>query len=846
VDPGKYLILCAHYDSRMSTLSDSTAAAPGADDNASGVSALLEIARVLRSIDTSYSIRFAAFSGEEQGLVGATAYAAWANAMGMQIPLLINLDMIGHPENPATPTIIVERDVGNDVSANDAASQAFAAQMTQAAADYTTIQTALGPIYSSDYMPFEHFGYVCIGAYDGADTAPFYHTANDTIDKVDMGFCTEVARMVAATVLGAAGKQIGAALVFDPDPITASGNTALGTASPGLDALRRAVSLQGLNPADAFGQYHLDGPHCRLMDIAAPAVAPPARADGVFVFQRADAGFKDVMAYHHIDGFRRYAATLGVGAIAPVPVEVDAHGGSSYYDPLNGDIVLAVSTGAAPADAEDAGMILHEYARAIQSTQNPGFTSTDGLGSGFGDVVPAVRHDAKHANWAATRGMTAPWAGSARRYDRPWKFDDASIVGESARGEIWASAVFEIYRNLGGDANWPGVRQLAADLTMKLHLAANAMVPASGATPTQAAQQIEAADSNLGGWRSLADGLHRKVIYDAFQRRNLAGYAPGAVDVYVDDGRDGGYQWLHNYWDTQDIWVKTGAYASAADQAAGGAADHIEPPVNSTAYLYARVKNRGASPAGSGPVTVRAFHCAPGIGLVWPDDWVEMDATQVTQPANILPGAGNGVVVGPFTWTPTEVGHECVLVIVECANDRALTQDLPASAHVEHSNLVPFDNNIAQRNLAPTAAKGKMLRGFYVRNPDAQVRTVALHFDADLPQGWRFATDLVNPKGLRLGPLERRWVELVVDQAKGAEVTRFDKPYTLTVTGTIEERVIGGMTFYVAPQSAFGEHSKPEPDAHPHHHPDLMCLDIPWRECDIEGDVEIKFHFRKQ
>ena len=85
-----------------------------------------------------------------------------------------------------------------------------------------------------------------------------------------------------------------------------------------------------------------------------------------------------------------------------------------------------------------------------------------------------------------------------------------------------------------------------------------------------------------------------------------------------------------------------------------------------------------------------------------------------------------------------------------------------------------------------------------------------------------------------------------MDQAKGAEVTRFDKPYTLTVTGTIEERVIGGMTFYVAPQSAFGEHSKPEPDAHPHHHPDLMCLDIPWRECDIEGDVEIKFHFRKK
>jgi zinc metalloprotease ZmpB len=283
---------------------------------------------------------------------------------------------------------------------------------------------------------------------------------------------------------------------------------------------------------------------------------------------------------------------------------------------------------------------------------------------------------------------------------------------------------------------------------------------------------------------------------------------------------------------------------NAAAQAAGGPADHIEPPVNSTAYLYVRVKNRGTNAAGSGPVTVRAFHCAPGIGLVWPDDWTEMDASQATQPSNILPGPGNGVVVGPFTWTPDEVGHECVLVIVECANDRAVTQDLPASAHVEHSNLVPFDNNIAQRNLAPTAPKGKMSRGFYVRNPDIEVRTIALHFDASLPDGWRFRTNLVSPEGLRLGPLERRWVEIVIDQAEGAEVTQFDRPYRLTVTGTIEDRVSGGMTFYVAPESAFGKPSKPEIEIH--RPEDLFCLNIPWRECEVEGELEIKLRFRKK
>jgi bacterial leucyl aminopeptidase len=207
VDPSQHLIICAHYDSRMSNLSDSTSAAPGADDNGSGVTALLEIARVLFAIDTTYSVRFAAFSGEEQGLIGSTAYASFANSTGMQIPLLINLDMIGHPEDPLNPSVVVERDMGNDVATNDAPSQAFATQMTQAAADYTTIKTSLGPIYSSDYMPFEHYGYVCIGVFDGADTAPFYHTSNDTLDKVDLGFCTEAIRMVLATVLTVAGQH---------------------------------------------------------------------------------------------------------------------------------------------------------------------------------------------------------------------------------------------------------------------------------------------------------------------------------------------------------------------------------------------------------------------------------------------------------------------------------------------------------------------------------------------------------------------------------------------------------------------------------------------------------------
>lgn len=95
--------------------------------------------------------------------------------------------------------------MGNDTPANDAASQAAASRMAVAAATYTSLLTQLGPIYDSDYMPFEHYGYACIGAFDGADSQPFYHSATDTPDKVNAGFHADVVRMVLASLAETAG-----------------------------------------------------------------------------------------------------------------------------------------------------------------------------------------------------------------------------------------------------------------------------------------------------------------------------------------------------------------------------------------------------------------------------------------------------------------------------------------------------------------------------------------------------------------------------------------------------------------------------------------------------------------
>ena len=74
---------------------------------------------------------------------------------------------------------------------------------------------------------FYFTGTILIKTKPFSDIYPFYHSSDDTIDKVDMGFLAEVIRLVLATVLTVAGKQVGASLVFDPNPITSSGNVTL-------------------------------------------------------------------------------------------------------------------------------------------------------------------------------------------------------------------------------------------------------------------------------------------------------------------------------------------------------------------------------------------------------------------------------------------------------------------------------------------------------------------------------------------------------------------------------------------------------------------------------------------
>ena len=95
-DPDRHVILTGDVDSRVSDIMDATSDSPGANDNATGVAATLEAARVLSRHPTDATLVFAALSGEEQGLQGGEILAAHAKARGWRIEAVINNDMIGN------------------------------------------------------------------------------------------------------------------------------------------------------------------------------------------------------------------------------------------------------------------------------------------------------------------------------------------------------------------------------------------------------------------------------------------------------------------------------------------------------------------------------------------------------------------------------------------------------------------------------------------------------------------------------------------------------------------------------------------------------------------------------
>ena len=125
-DPNRVIIIQGHLDSRVTDPLNFTSDAPGANDDASGVAAVMETARILSRRKFSATLVYAALSGEEQGLHGGRILADYAKKQGWDVLAVLNNDIVGNSHGMAATVDDRVRVFSEGVRSNESESIAAA------------------------------------------------------------------------------------------------------------------------------------------------------------------------------------------------------------------------------------------------------------------------------------------------------------------------------------------------------------------------------------------------------------------------------------------------------------------------------------------------------------------------------------------------------------------------------------------------------------------------------------------------------------------------------------------------------------------------------------------------
>ncbi len=192
--PDKVFLLIAHLDSYSQS---PYSLAPGADDNASGSAALLAIAEILRQYKFGCTLRYALFTGEEQGYYGSKAYAADPDPGYGIIQQVLNLDMLGYNYPNSAPTIELHTRYAN--SGDLAIAYLFKNAVSAYGIPLTPLVLQDGKSFS-DHSSFWAEGYPAIMAIeDWTDHTPYYHTTGDKLGTLNMSYYTNFTKAALAT-----------------------------------------------------------------------------------------------------------------------------------------------------------------------------------------------------------------------------------------------------------------------------------------------------------------------------------------------------------------------------------------------------------------------------------------------------------------------------------------------------------------------------------------------------------------------------------------------------------------------------------------------------------------------
>jgi hypothetical protein len=180
-------IICAHYDT--------VSAGPGADDDGSGTVAVIMAALIMSQYQFNHTIKFVAFSGEEQGLLGSGVYAATAASQGWNIVGVLNADMISYANT--------SRDGRNLCVYENTDSEwlyTFTNSVNTQYTDYIHLTIHHnGSIWGSDHNSFWDYGYDALFYFEWKET-PYYHTSGDTMAHINATYAVKNIRLILATL----------------------------------------------------------------------------------------------------------------------------------------------------------------------------------------------------------------------------------------------------------------------------------------------------------------------------------------------------------------------------------------------------------------------------------------------------------------------------------------------------------------------------------------------------------------------------------------------------------------------------------------------------------------------
>jgi bacterial leucyl aminopeptidase len=209
-EPGAGVIVVgAHYDSRIGNLEDGTGYAPGANDNGSGIAALIEIARIMSLSNHSHraTVIFIAFSAEEEGRLGSIAFVRdYIQKSNIPVTAVVNLDIIGSSTN--SDGSINDHQIrlfseGPDESASRQLARAVNFITYNYDCDLEVVIQEVDDRSGSygDHLSFSQAGYAAVRFTEMNEEPQRRHTERDTIDDVQAGYLVKATRTILTVVV---------------------------------------------------------------------------------------------------------------------------------------------------------------------------------------------------------------------------------------------------------------------------------------------------------------------------------------------------------------------------------------------------------------------------------------------------------------------------------------------------------------------------------------------------------------------------------------------------------------------------------------------------------------------